>query len=86
LGAAPTVRGPGNRLVLVGQPLATNAALLVTRLAGLRNVAELEPIEQDASSAPWAREAWRDRAGRVWRELDAASLLAHREFVDVALQ
>lgn len=86
LGAAPTVREPGNRLVLIGQPLAINAALLVTRLAGLRNVAELEPIEEDESSAPWAREAWRDRAGRVWRELDAARLLAQREFLDVALQ
>lgn len=85
LGAAPTARAPENRLLLVGQPLAINAALLVTRLAGLRNLADLEPAEQGVQRVPWTRAAWRDREGRLWRELDAAGLLAHPEFMEVAL-
>jgi twitching motility protein PilI len=86
LGSAPAVRGPENRLLLVGQPLGINAALLVPRLAGLRNAAELEPAEEGAGSPAWTRTAWRDRDGRLLCELDAAGLMAHREFLEVALQ
>lgn len=85
LGAGPVARGAENRLLLIGQPLAVNAALLVPRLAGLRNAAELEPVEDGARLPDWARASWRGRDGRLWRELDAAGLVAHRGFLDVAL-
>jgi twitching motility protein PilI len=85
LGGAATARGTDNRLLLIGQPLGMNVALLVTRLAGLRNLTEFEPAEDDGGAgAQWAGSAWRDRDGRLWRELDAAKLLAHRDFLDVA--
>ena len=85
IAGAPTRRGGDNRLLLVGQPLGINAALLVTRLAGLRNLADFEPGDSDgAPSARWVERAWRDREGRTWCELDAAKLLAHRDFLDVA--
>lgn len=80
-----TARGAENRLLLVGQPYGMNIALLVTRLAGLRNLSELEPIEDAAAASPWAAGAWRDRDGRAWRELDSRKLLAQREFLDIAL-
>jgi len=84
-GAAATVRGAENRLLLIGQPHGVNVALLVTRLAGLRNLSELEPLEDSGAALPWAAEVWRDGEGRTWRELDCARLLAQRDFLDVAL-
>ncbi|MGA8051583.1 MAG: chemotaxis protein CheW [Burkholderiales bacterium] len=86
LGGAPTARAGDNRLLLIGEPLGVNAALLVTRLTGLRNLSELEPAENDGShaGAQWTERTWRDREGRAWHELDAAKLLSHRDFLDVA--
>lgn len=83
LGHAPTDRGPENRLLLIGQPAAMNCAVLVSRLTGLRSVAEYTP--DTASRLPgWSAAAWRDKEGRVWRELDAVQLLAHRDFLEIA--
>jgi twitching motility protein PilI len=82
---AATVRGAENRLLLIGQPHGVNIALLVTRLAGLRNLSELEPLEEEGGASEWAAGAWRDAEGRAWRELDCAKLLAQRDFLDVAL-
>jgi len=84
LGGSPTERGLDNRVVLVGQPHAINAALLVTRLAGLRNLGDFSAAEDAAPESPWAQGAWRDREGKLWRELDTAHLVAHREFLDIA--
>lgn len=84
-GGVPTVRGAGNRLLLVGQPHGVNVALLVTRLAGLRNLSELEPFADTGDASPWAAGAWRDSEGRTWRELDCGKLLAQRDFLDIAL-
>jgi twitching motility protein PilI len=85
LGKAPTARGPGNRLLLIGQPFGVNCALLVTRLAGLRNVADFEPEAPSADHAGWSAGTWRDKDGRVWRELATERVLAGREFIDIAV-
>jgi twitching motility protein PilI len=85
IAGAPTRRGGENRLLLVGQPYGINAALLVSRLRGLHNLAEFEPLgDQQEPGEQWVERAWRDRDGRAWRELDTAKLLAHRDFLDVA--
>jgi twitching motility protein PilI len=88
LGQGATVRGPNNRLLLVGRPHSINAALLVTRLTGLRNVQQMHPVDDpgDGSEARWAERVWRDPEGRIWRELDVAKLVAHRDFLEVAAQ
>ena len=84
LGGEPTPRSAENRILLVGQPHAVNAAILVDRLAGLRNVQNLETVDAAGPGADWCEAAWRDADGRVWRELDAARLVADRAFLDVA--
>lgn len=83
LGQPPTARGPENRLLLIGQPLGMNCALLVSRLTGLRNVVEYtnEPASQLMA---WSSAVSRDKDGRIWRELDTGQLLAHREFLEIA--
>jgi twitching motility protein PilI len=85
LGGAATVPGAESRLLLIGQPHGVNIALLVTRLAGLRNLGELEALEDASDGSPWATHAWRDGEGKIWQELDCGRLLTHREFLDVAL-
>ncbi|MGH8744921.1 MAG: chemotaxis protein CheW [Burkholderiales bacterium] len=85
VGGVDTVRGTENRLLLIGQPHGVNIALLVTRLAGLRNLSELEPLDDTSGDWPSAVSAWRDGEGRTWRELDSGKLLAQRDFLDVAL-
>jgi len=85
LGQPPTARGPENRLLLIGQPQGVNCALLVGRLAGLRNVAEYTPEPATEHRAPWSAAAWRDSDGKLWRELDAELLLAQREFLEIAV-
>jgi twitching motility protein PilI len=84
LGRAPTVRGTENRMLMIGQHQGVNAALLVSRLTGLRNLQKMSPIETAAEGEDWSQEAWRDPDGREWRELDAARLIANRAFLDVA--
>lgn len=85
LGKPATARGPENRLLLIGQPFGVNCALLVARLAGLRNVAEFEPGPASEAAAGGSGTAWRDREGRIWRELDTERVLAQREFTDIAV-
>lgn len=83
LGQPLTARGPENRLLLIGQPLSMNCAVLVSRLTGLRNVTEY--TSETGSQLPaWTAAAWRDGDGRLWRELDTGKLLAHREFLEIA--
>lgn len=85
LGGAATVAGAESRLLLIGQPHGVNIALLVTRLAGLRNLGDLEALADGNDVSRWATQAWRDSDGRIWQELDCGELLSHREFLDVAL-
>lgn len=85
IGRPPAVRGPDNRLLLVGQPQGVNCALLVTRLTGLRNVAGYAAEEPSGAGAAWSASAWRDGDGRVWNELDTQRLLAQPEFLDIAV-
>jgi twitching motility protein PilI len=84
-GGPASMRGTENRLLLIGQPRGVNIALLVTRLAGLRNLGELERLDGADDASSWASGAWRDSEGRTWRELDCEKLLGQRDFLDVAL-
>ena len=86
LGQPPVVRGPANRLLLVGQPYGVNCALLVSRLTGLRNLGDYTRQEPGERHAGWTTDDWRDQEGQIWHELDARQLLARREFLEIALQ
>ena len=49
-GAEPTVQNAGARLLLIGTRYGSNAALLVTRLLGLRNIDDLTPAPADPAT------------------------------------
>ncbi|MBL8395073.1 MAG: chemotaxis protein CheW [Candidatus Accumulibacter sp.] len=84
VGKEATPRNSSSRLLLVGSRHGSNAALLVNRMIGLRNVDALTP-EPAASDAPaWAAETYSDNEGRRWNKLRVRELLADEAFMDIA--
>lgn len=74
------------RAVALNPSLGSHAALVVDRLAGLRGPHQLqpEPRRADELRPTFAGPCWRDEAGRIWQEIDLATLAAHPQFLDIA--
>ncbi|NDY93262.1 chemotaxis protein CheW [Ideonella livida] len=81
--SATAVRG-GAQLVVMNASLRTNCALLVDRLAGLRDAEQLQPVPLSDPRPAFAPARWQDASGRQWDELDLAALIADPVFLDVA--
>jgi twitching motility protein PilI len=74
------------QLIVFGDTLKVNAALLVTRAFGLRNLKDLEPLGPVADpSRPWERERYRETDGSILIELDLRRLVATEQFSSVGL-
>lgn len=85
IAAAP---GDGARLLTLSPALGVNCALLVDKLAGLRNADQLS-AEPPYAAAParlpaFAGARWRDAEGRVWQEIELSALAGHEQFLGVA--
>lgn len=85
LGAAPTQRSAENRVVFAHPRYRVNAGLLVARVVGLRNIAELERQPPEEGAAPWISARLAEPAGKVWKELNLPALLNYPDFLSVAL-
>ena len=85
-GLAPTPIEKENRIIAFAPALAFNSGLLVSRVMGLRNVADME---QDASSdvgaSPWSARRYRDQESQVWSELDLSLVIQDPHFLHVGL-
>lgn len=81
-GEAATPHTQHARLVLIAERYATHAALLVSRMVGLRNLAEFQAEPREAAS-PWSGPGWRDRDGTLWHELALGALVESDEFLRV---
>ena len=67
LGREMTPQNASSRLLLIGARHGSNAALLVTRLLGLRNIEDLTPVAADAGARArhkWAVQNQPDRPAR----------------------
>jgi twitching motility protein PilI len=84
-GKEATPQNPSSRLLLIGTRHGNNAALLVTRMIGLRNVDDLTPVAADPGAPHWVGDAYTDREGRRWRMLNVRELLADEEFMDIGV-
>lgn len=82
-GGDPTPHNANARLVLVGARHGSNAALLVTRLLGLKRREGLTSLPALESAPAWAREQVEDSEGRRWRKLSVPILLADPEFMQI---
>ena len=80
-----TPQNTSSRLLLIGTRHGNNAALLVTRMLGLRNVDDLTPISADPDSPPWASDVYTDNEGRRWKKLDVRQLLVDEDFMEIGV-
>jgi len=85
-GMPPTPIEKESRIVAFGPALGFNSGLLVSRVMGLRNVAEMEAQSgQDADGAPWAAQRYVDRESQVWTELNLSLIVQDPRFLHVGL-
>ena len=74
------------RLVLFGARAAEmNVGLVVTRVLGLRNVAELAPAAPPQDVPEWYAQRWMDGDGNAWQEIDLSILARDPAFLQVGL-
>jgi twitching motility protein PilI len=82
-GKDATPHNASSRLLLIGTRHGSNAALLVTRMLGLRNIESLETAPVDPNAPTWAAEAYTDNEGRHWKKLNVRELLADESFMEI---
>ncbi|HTS21670.1 MAG TPA: chemotaxis protein CheW [Casimicrobiaceae bacterium] len=74
------------RLVLFGPRVGElRAGLVVHRVLGLRNLAELAQGDAPAGAPAWYGSRWREASGTVWQEIDFARLAQDPAFLQVGL-
>lgn len=74
------------RLVVFNPSFNLNCALLVDRLAGLRNAEQLSANKQEGREEdrpPFAGERYRDAGGRAWQVLNLAALASDEVFMKI---
>lgn len=77
MGGAAIPHEGQSRVLLAGHKFAFNAGLLVSRVLGLRNVAEWQQSKHDGEVR------LQDANGQEWRKLDMAQLLQQPEFLQI---
>lgn len=74
------------RLVLFGPRVGElRAGLVVHRVLGLRNLAELSRSEPPQDAPAWYGARWTENGGAVWQEIDLARLAQDTAFLQVGL-
>jgi twitching motility protein PilI len=73
-----------SRIVAFAPSLSFNCGLLVTRVLGLRNVADMEQ-KSDPNSLPWSSQHYVDRDSQVWTELNLSLVVQDPLFLQVGL-
>jgi len=84
-GGAPTPRNNNTRLLLVGSKHGANAALLVTRMLGLKNPDDFATAGADPAAPAWGAVRYTDSQGGVWRKLSVRDLLADNDFMNIGV-
>jgi twitching motility protein PilI len=82
-GGDPTPQNANSRLVLVGVKHGSNAALLVGRMLGLKNIDDFTPAEAEPGAPSWAALRFHDGNGKLWRKLTVRDLLGDENFMNV---
>jgi twitching motility protein PilI len=75
-----------SRLLLFGTRAGElNVGIVVERVIGLRNVAELAPASPPQSAPAWYAQRWMDGQGHAWQEIDLAQLAQDPSFLQVGI-
>jgi len=84
--AAPHAAAGASRLILFGPRVGElRAGIMVSRVLGLRNLAELAPGGPPASTRPWYGQRWIDAGGGQWQEIDLVQLARDPDFLQAGL-
>jgi twitching motility protein PilI len=84
LGRGVSTFGGAGRLVLFGPRSGElRAGIVVARVLGLRNLAELAPAAPPADAPAWYGQRWMDADGGAWQEIDLAKLAQDSGFLRV---
>jgi twitching motility protein PilI len=76
---------PENRLILLPNQSIHGAAIMVTRMAGLRNPENFKREARAENSPAWVTEILRDTDNQAWYVLNLEALTKHPKFLNVAL-
>jgi len=80
-GKEPVATGPDRRLVLAHAKFKVNAALLVTRLLGLKHNEDLTATAISNTAPPWVSAEYTDKDGTHWQELSMLELVNNQDFL-----
>jgi twitching motility protein PilI len=84
LGRGMQGAGAGARLVLFGPRTGElRAGIVVARVLGLRNLAELAPSAPPERAPAWYAQRWMDAEGGAWQEIDLTRLAQDAAFLQV---
>jgi twitching motility protein PilI len=73
-----------HRLVVFGARAADlKTSIVVERVLGLRNLAELAPASSPQVAPPWYSQRWMDAEGCAWQEIDLPRLAHDPAFLQV---
>ena len=86
MGQPQTVIDKESRIVAFAPGLAFNCGLLVTRVLGLRNLAEMETNDVSGEGvAQWSTHRYVDRDSQEWSELDLSLVVQDPQFLHVGV-
>lgn len=84
LGRGNVAPAASSRLVLFGPRTGDlRAGIVVARVLGLRNLAELAPAASEDGVPAWYAQRWIDASGGAWQEIDLARLARDPAFLQV---
>jgi twitching motility protein PilI len=85
LGEGPTSLVPQSvRLILAGAKFGSNAALLVSRILGLKSPDAFTPGERAPDAPEWDTALLIDSEGTAWHRLDLNLLFSNSQFMNIA--
>jgi twitching motility protein PilI len=86
-GREPLPPEQASQVLVLGESLAVNAGLLITRAFGIRNLKDLTPLEADASRAraEWEHARYRDIDGLALTELNLRELAGSSAFASIGV-
>lgn len=86
LGSPAVSSATGSRMILFGPRVGElRAGLVVHRVLGLRNLAELKSTDAPDGAPAWYGSRWTDPNGGRWQEIDLARLANDPAFLQVGL-
>lgn len=84
-GGPATAQNAAARLLLIGVKHGSNAALLVSRMLGLKNPEDFTPVVATSGVPAWAASCYTDRQGNPWRKLSVRDLLVDQDFMNIGV-